>query len=65
MKGFMAKPIEPTPILRGKDAERLLYEVEHPDVSEKHLAFLRECDRIYQMTNGSRKTKGRSAQKRA
>jgi hypothetical protein len=41
----MAKPIEPTPILEGKDAERflrsMLNEQSHPD--PKRLDFLKEA----------------------
>ena len=43
----MAKPIEPTPILKGKDAERLLKSVNHPVRSAKKEAFLKACDTTY------------------
>lgn len=44
---FMAKGIEPTPILRGKDAERLLEEFRNPPNPESRAAILREARRIY------------------
>jgi len=43
----MAKPIEPTPVLRGRDAERLLRSVERPVRSVKKAAFLAKCDETY------------------
>jgi hypothetical protein len=43
----MAKPIEPTPILKGGDAKRLLNSVQNPVRSEKKAAFLKSCDSTY------------------
>jgi len=43
----MAKPIEPTPILKGSDAKRLLRSVDSPTPSEKKAAFLKACDSTY------------------
>jgi hypothetical protein len=43
----MAKPIEPTPILKGKDAQRLLRSVASPVRSEKKALFLARCDATY------------------
>ena len=39
----MAKPIEPTPTLSGKDALSILSEIENPIYNEKKEAFLKEC----------------------
>lgn len=43
----MAKGIEPTPIIRGKDAERLLEEFRNPPDAEERAAILKEARRIY------------------
>lgn len=50
----MARPIEPTPVLRGKDAERFLREkerIENLDPScpeaKKRAAFFDECVALY------------------
>jgi len=43
----MAKPIEPTPILRGKDAKRLVKSVTHPVRDRKKETFLKACDSTY------------------
>ena len=43
----MAKPIEPTPTLEGKDAEDLLYELYHVSYSKSKEKFLKECLDIY------------------
>jgi hypothetical protein len=44
----MAKPIEPTPILKGADAARLLKKsVSNPVSSAKKKAFLKACDSTY------------------
>ncbi|MFH0835640.1 MAG: hypothetical protein V1834_00570 [Candidatus Micrarchaeota archaeon] len=46
----MAKPIQPTPTLKGKDAERFLLLTEkverNPD--RKRALFLRECLAVYE-----------------
>lgn len=44
----MAKPIEPTPVLKGKAAQRLLRTVDKPVKSAKKTAFLLSCDATYQ-----------------
>ncbi|MBI5002287.1 hypothetical protein HZC31_02795 [Candidatus Woesearchaeota archaeon] len=46
----MARPIEPTPVLEGKDAERLLEEVANATFSQKKKTFLDECMAIYAQT---------------
>ena len=46
----MAKPIEPTPILEGKDAENVLKELEATSHSSEKEAFLKECKKIYKST---------------
>lgn len=46
----MARPIEPTPILEGKDAEKVLREVNHPRYSAKKERFLNECKEIFRST---------------
>ena len=43
----MAKTIEPTPVLRGKDAARLLKSVYHPVSSPKKESIFRACDATY------------------
>ena len=46
----MAKPIEPTPVLEGKDAEEFLKltKKEELEVNQKKATFLHECFDIYQ-----------------
>jgi len=46
----MAKPIEPTPTLTGKDAEDLLAEIANATYSEKKERFLKECKEAYERT---------------
>ena len=46
----MARPIQPTPILEGKDAERLLKEIANATFSRKKQKFLDECREIYSKT---------------
>ena len=46
----MARPIEPTPILEGKDAERLINDMKSASYSEKKQQFLDECREIYKKT---------------
>jgi len=46
----MAKPIEPTPILEGKDAEMLLKEVAEARFDPVKEKFLKECDDIFNKT---------------
>lgn len=43
----MARPIEPTPILYGEDAERFLEDLNNLKYSEKKERFLKECDEVY------------------
>lgn len=44
----MAKPIEPTPVLSGEDAKRLLNEVSKPIImSTKKLADLKRCADLF------------------
>lgn len=46
----MAKPIEPTPILTGEDAKKVLKELENDSHDSKKEAFLKECEDIYNNT---------------
>ena len=46
----MAKPIEPTPILEGKDAEEFLKDLSSLKYSKKKEEFLKECEKIYNNT---------------
>ena len=46
----MARPIEPTPILEGEDAEQLLKEVNSTSYSKEKEKFLNECKEIYNKT---------------
>lgn len=46
----MARPIEPTPILSGKDAERLLNDVDSASYSKEKEKFLNECKEIFNKT---------------
>lgn len=44
----MAKPIEPTPVLKGQDAKRLLdSSFKKPQYSAKKQSFLARCDATY------------------
>lgn len=43
----MVKGIPPTPILKGKDAERFLEELRNPPFPEKRKKILEEAERIY------------------
>lgn len=49
----MAKPIEPTPILRGKDAEDFLKDVAKAEAKhdQKKEKFLEKCEEIYNSTS--------------
>ncbi len=44
----MAKPIEPTPVLKGRDAQRLLKKAANPDRSAQKKQYLAECRAAYQ-----------------
>lgn len=46
----MARPIKPTPILKGKDAENLLSEVDNAIYNIKKDQFLKECSNIFNKT---------------
>lgn len=46
----MARPIEPTSILEGEDAKRLLREMANAKFSPKKQKFLDECRGIYAKT---------------
>jgi len=46
----MAKPIEPTPILEGKDAEKLLNDLENAEYCEKKEEFPKECKKVFNST---------------
>jgi hypothetical protein len=43
----MARPIEPTPVLKGKDASKLLNKIINPVYSQKKADFFRSCDATY------------------
>ena len=47
----MARPIQPTPTLRGKDAERFLRDIKRREKygpTKKEKKFLEECDEVYE-----------------
>ncbi len=46
----MARPIEPTPILEGNDARRLLDEINSVNYNKNKQKFLEECKQIYART---------------
>lgn len=49
----MALPIEPTPILEGKDAKRLIKDMkirEKGGMSKADKKFLSECEELYKLT---------------
>ena len=46
----MAKPIEETPVLTGKDAEDFLKDLSTAKYSKKKEEFLKECEEIYNST---------------
>lgn len=43
----MARPIEPTPILEGEDAKRVLELMDSVSYNEEKQKFLDECEEIY------------------
>ncbi|MFH0876061.1 MAG: hypothetical protein V1859_09055 [archaeon] len=43
----MARPINPTPILCGADAEKFIKETDSVRYSSEKEKLLKECDRIY------------------
>lgn len=43
----VAKPIEPTPVLKGRDAKRLLKRAASPDCSPEKKQYLAECSAAY------------------
>ena len=46
----MARPIEPTPVLQGEDAKRLIKEMNSLSYSEEKQKFLDECRDVYSKT---------------
>ncbi|MBI3032575.1 hypothetical protein HYY69_03810 [Candidatus Woesearchaeota archaeon] len=46
----MSKPIEPTPILEGNDAEKLLKDISSVKYNHHKQKFLEECKMIYSKT---------------
>lgn len=46
----MARPIQPTPILEGEDAKRLLQDIANVKYSSKKQKFLDECREVYKKT---------------
>jgi len=54
----MALPIQPTPILEGKHARRLLRDMkkrEKEGMSKQDKQFIKECEEVYRLTNGKRR----------
>ena len=51
----MARPIEPTPILEGKDADRLLESVDRRVENPKKNEFLKRSRETYQLLSTSNK----------
>ncbi|MBU0627576.1 MAG: hypothetical protein KKC75_00160 [Nanoarchaeota archaeon] len=43
----MARPINPTPVLCGKDKEIFLKDLENTSHDSRKESFLKECDRIF------------------
>ena len=57
----MARPIEPTPVLEGEDAERLLKELEQvcaPDEAERRVAAARRLLARVVVTDARARTAG-------
>lgn len=50
----MARPIEPTPVLKGKDAKNLLRSLNVEATPEKQ-KLLKECARIYETVSKNSK----------
>ncbi len=46
----MARPIEPTPILEGEDARKVIELMNSVSYSEEKQKFLDECREIYRKT---------------
>lgn len=46
----MAKPIEPTPTLEGKEAEAVIAELDNTTYSETKEKFLKQCKEAYERT---------------
>ena len=46
----MARPIEPTPILEGEDARKVLELMDSVIYSEEKQKFLDECRQVYRKT---------------
>ena len=46
----MARPIEPTPILQGEDAKKVLELMNSVTYSEEKQKFLDECRQVYRKT---------------
>lgn len=46
----MARPIEPTPILKGEDARKVLELMNSVTYSEEKQKFLDECRQVYRKT---------------
>lgn len=43
----MAEPIEPTPVLSGNDADRLLKSIDEPEYDYEKATLLAEADQVY------------------
>ena len=46
----MARPIEPTPILEGEDARKVIVQMNSATYSKKKQKFLDECRLVYAST---------------
>jgi len=46
----MARPIQPTPILKGKDAQKVLELMNSVTYNKEKQKFLDECRQIYKKT---------------
>lgn len=46
----MARPIQPTPILEGEDARKVLEQMNSVSYSKEKQKFLDECKAIYRKT---------------
>lgn len=46
----MARPIEPTPVLQGEDARRVLELMNSATYSEEKQKFLNDCRKVFKRT---------------
>lgn len=52
----MAKPIEPTPVIKGKDAKKIIEEMRREEKSPdpERVAYLRHCKDVYRKWEASK-----------